>query len=61
MDFSVVLNHLQDLYLGQLVLYCDDIAKILRTSDKAIDHLIARDRPYAFSRNFDDLPGCLLW
>lgn len=44
MDFSVVLNHLQNMYPGQLVLYCDDIAKILGTSDKAIAHLIARDR-----------------
>lgn len=44
MDFSVVLAHLQSLYPGQLVLYVDDIAKILGSSDRAIDHLIARDR-----------------
>jgi hypothetical protein len=43
MEFSVVLNHLQSQYSGQLVLYVDDIAKVLGKSDKAISNLIARD------------------
>lgn len=43
MDFSVVLNHLQNQFSGQLVLYVDDIAKVLGKSDKAISNLIARD------------------
>lgn len=43
MDFSVVLNHLQSQFSGQLVLYVDDIAKVLGKSDKAISNLIARD------------------
>lgn len=43
MEFSVVLNHLQNQFSGQLVLYVDDIAKVLGKSDKAISNLIARD------------------
>ena len=43
MEFSVVLNHLQNQYSGQLVLYVDDIAKVLGKSDKAISNLIGRD------------------
>jgi len=43
MDFSVVLNHLQGQFPGQMVLYVDDIAKILGKSDKAVANLIARN------------------
>ena len=43
MEFSVVLNHLQNQFSGSLVLYVDDIAKILGKSDKAVSNLIARD------------------
>ena len=43
MDFSVVLTHLHNQFAGQLVLYVDDIAKVLGKSDKAISNLIARD------------------
>ena len=43
MEFSVVLNHLQNQFSGQLVLYVDDIAKVLGKSDKAISNLITRD------------------
>ncbi len=42
MDFSVVLNHLQSQFSGQLVLYVDDMAKVLGKSEKAIANLIAR-------------------
>lgn len=44
MEFSVVLNHLQTQFSGQLVLYANDIAKVLGKSEKAIAHLIARDQ-----------------
>jgi len=44
MDFSVVLNHLQSQFSGQLVLYPKDIAKVLGKSEKAIAHLIARSQ-----------------
>ena len=43
MDFLGVLNLLQKQFSGQLVLYVDDIAKVLGKSDKAISNLIARD------------------
>jgi hypothetical protein len=43
MEFSVVLNHLQNQFSGSLVLYVDDIAKILGKSEKAVANLIARD------------------
>lgn len=42
MDTSFVLSHLQNQFSGQLVLYIDDIAKVLGKSDKAISNLIAR-------------------
>lgn len=42
MDFAVVLSHLQNQFSGQLVLYVDDLAKVLGKSDKAISNLIAR-------------------
>jgi hypothetical protein len=44
MDFSVVLNHLQSQFSGQLVLYPKDIAKVLGKSEKAVAHLIARSQ-----------------
>lgn len=37
-----VVAHLQSQFSGQLVLYVDDIAKVLGKSDKAISNLIAR-------------------
>ena len=43
MEFSTVLNHLQNQFSGSMVLYVDDIAKILGKSDKAVSNLIARD------------------
>ena len=43
MEFSLVLNHLQNQFSGSMVLYVDDIAKILGKSDKAVSNLIARD------------------
>lgn len=43
MDFSIVLNHLQSQFPGQMVLYVEDIAKILGKSEKALQHLISRD------------------
>lgn len=42
MDTSQVLESLQHMYAGQLVLYVDDIAKALRKSEKATLHLIQR-------------------
>ena len=42
MDFSVVLNHLQNQFSGQMVLYANDIAKVLGKSEKSVAHLIAR-------------------
>lgn len=42
MEFPVVLAHLQNQFSGQLVLYVDDIAKVLGKSDKAVSNLIAR-------------------
>lgn len=42
MDSSQVLSHLQLQFSGQLVLYVDDIAKVLGKSEKAISNLIAR-------------------
>ena len=56
MDFSVVLNHLQNQFSGQLVLYVDDIAKVLGKSDKAISNLIARD---ALPFKVKTVGGCL--
>ena len=43
MESSIILAHLQNQFSGQLVLYVDDIAKVLGKSDKAISNLIARD------------------
>src|SRR5664279_787354 len=43
MDFAFVLNYIQNQFSGQLVLYVDDMAKLLGKSDKAIAELIARD------------------
>jgi len=43
MDFNQVLAHLQSQFSGQLVLYVDDIAKVLGKSEKAVANLIARD------------------
>jgi hypothetical protein len=43
MEFSVVITHLQNQFSGQMVLYVDDLAKVLGKSDKAISNLIARD------------------
>src|SRR5450756_1291023 len=42
MDGNQVIAHLQSQFSGQLVLYVDDIAKVLGKSDKAISNLIAR-------------------
>lgn len=42
MESSVILAHLQNQFSGQLVLYVDDIAKVLGKSDKAVSNLIAR-------------------
>jgi hypothetical protein len=42
MDVAQVLAHLQAQYSGQLVLYVEDIAKLLGKSQKAISNLIAR-------------------
>jgi len=42
MESSIILAHLQNQFSGQLVLYVDDIAKVLGKSDKAISNLIAR-------------------
>lgn len=43
MDFAHVQNFLLGQYSGRLVLYVDDIAKVLGKSDKAISELISRD------------------
>jgi hypothetical protein len=44
MEFADVLNHVQGMYPGQLVLYAPDMAKILGKSEKAVAHLISRDK-----------------
>lgn len=41
MNFPFVLNYLQNLYPGQLVLYVDDMAKVLGASDMHMSSLIA--------------------
>lgn len=43
MDISKVLKHLQAQFPGQLVLYVEDIAKILGKSSKATSNLISRN------------------
>ena len=43
MAYLEVLAHLQNQFSGQLVLYVDDLAKVLGKSDKAVANLIARD------------------
>ena len=42
MDFPSTLSYVQNQFPGQLVLYVNDIAKILRKSDKAVSDLITR-------------------
>ena len=48
MDAQQVLQHLQSLYPGQLVLYSSQVATVLGKSEKALSHLIARGQlPFA--------------
>jgi len=44
MDAQQVLQHLQSLYPGQLVLYSSQVAAVLGKSEKALSHLITRGR-----------------
>ena len=47
MDFPFVLSYLQSQFSGQMVLYVDDIAKMMGKSEKAVSNLIARkDLPF---------------
>lgn len=43
MDAQQVLQHLQQQFAGQMVLYVSDMATILGKSEKAVSNLIARD------------------
>ena len=42
MDIRLVLEHLRAQFKDQLVLYADDLAKILDKSEKAVQQLISR-------------------
>lgn len=44
MSSSEVISYLQTQYSGQIVLYVDDIARLLGKSEKAIAHLISRKK-----------------
>lgn len=44
MQGKVVLEHLQDMFPGRLVLYAPDMAKVLGLTERALAHLIERGR-----------------